>query len=237
MLSHAGLLFSADRSGQSSSALTQPVVPVQVAYTPSLSCPPPPYISAPIETSASLQHSADISLSTAASSSRAGSEYSPSPVVTPLSASPSSNVLVAHSALAANHKSPPAWSKEQQEEFDRDLCNVLVSRNWAWSSVHDPVFRDFLKKYIPGCHIPSPEHLSGAVLNKHAAEVEEMMKQTLRGKFATGQCDGWKDVTRASLVASLVTVEGKVCISPAVILLPNSLIYTAISCAHSQRIR
>ena len=32
----------------------------------------------------------------------------------------------------------------EQAEFDRDLCKVLVSRNWAWSSVNDPVFRDFV---------------------------------------------------------------------------------------------
>jgi hypothetical protein len=36
------------------------------------------------------------------------------------------------------------------------------------------------------------------------------MRKRMDGKLATGQCDGWKNVARASVVATMVTAEGEV---------------------------
>lgn len=103
-----------------------------------------------------------------------------------------------------------SWTREQIAKFQAELCEVFVSRGWAWSSVQDSIFSGFLSTWIPGCPIPSAEQLSGPILDHAAAQVESSMKSELTGKYATGQCDGWKNVTKASLVASLVTVEGQV---------------------------
>jgi hypothetical protein len=36
------------------------------------------------------------------------------------------------------------------------------------------------------------------------------MKDRLNGKLATGQCDGWKNNAKASVVAMMVTVNNEV---------------------------
>ncbi|KAF9508693.1 hypothetical protein BS47DRAFT_1302521 [Hydnum rufescens UP504] len=32
----------------------------------------------------------------------------------------------------------------------------------------------------------------------------------MKGKYATGQCDGWKDISKNHLIAFLVTAKGKI---------------------------
>ncbi|KIK76711.1 hypothetical protein PAXRUDRAFT_76299, partial [Paxillus rubicundulus Ve08.2h10] len=55
--------------------------------------------------------------------------------------------------------------------------------------------------------MPGRKQLSGRILDEEADKVVEEMKQVLKGKFATGQSDGWKNITKTSLVASLINVE------------------------------
>ncbi|KAJ7710712.1 hypothetical protein B0H17DRAFT_914555 [Mycena rosella] len=52
--------------------------------------------------------------------------------------------------------------------------------------------------------------LSGQVLDSLAVQVETDMKSRVVGKLGTGQCDGWKSHTKASIITTLVTVERKV---------------------------
>ena len=47
--------------------------------------------------------------------------------------------------------------------------------------------------------------LSGWILDEEAAKVMDKVKAYV--KFATGQCDAWKNIAKTSLVASMINVE------------------------------
>ncbi|EJD34334.1 hypothetical protein AURDEDRAFT_19147, partial [Auricularia subglabra TFB-10046 SS5] len=49
--------------------------------------------------------------------------------------------------------------------------------------------------------------LSGSILDREAEKCVDEMKAHVGNKFATGQCDGWKDIVRASVVATMLNVE------------------------------
>ncbi|EJD34656.1 hypothetical protein AURDEDRAFT_44987, partial [Auricularia subglabra TFB-10046 SS5] len=49
--------------------------------------------------------------------------------------------------------------------------------------------------------------LSGRILDEQAAECEDTMKTHVSGKFATGQCDGWKDTCKSAIIAFMMNVE------------------------------
>ncbi|KIK79699.1 hypothetical protein PAXRUDRAFT_160608 [Paxillus rubicundulus Ve08.2h10] len=51
------------------------------------------------------------------------------------------------------------------------------------------------------------KQLSGCILDEEAGKVVEEMKQVLKENFVMGQSDGWKNITKTSLVASLINVE------------------------------
>ncbi|EJD36610.1 hypothetical protein AURDEDRAFT_21737, partial [Auricularia subglabra TFB-10046 SS5] len=47
----------------------------------------------------------------------------------------------------------------------------------------------------------------GRILDQEATACTERMKAEVGGKLATGQCDGWKDICKASIVAFMMNVE------------------------------
>lgn len=49
--------------------------------------------------------------------------------------------------------------------------------------------------------------LSGAVLDDLTKNIENEMKSKVMGKFATSQRDGWKNIAKTSLIASMINVE------------------------------
>ncbi|KAH7913714.1 ribonuclease H-like domain-containing protein [Hygrophoropsis aurantiaca] len=49
--------------------------------------------------------------------------------------------------------------------------------------------------------------MSGVLLDRQVVKVEARTKERIQGKLATGQCDGWKNIAKASLVSSMVTVD------------------------------
>ncbi|KDQ07177.1 hypothetical protein BOTBODRAFT_120426, partial [Botryobasidium botryosum FD-172 SS1] len=50
----------------------------------------------------------------------------------------------------------------------------------------------------------------GPVLKEEVHKVEESVQHHVKGKLATGQSDGWKDVSKTSLVGFMITVTKKV---------------------------
>ncbi|KAF7331976.1 HAT family dimerization protein [Mycena kentingensis (nom. inval.)] len=101
------------------------------------------------------------------------------------------------------------WEREQQEQFARDVCRLLVSCNWSWNCVSNPEFLLFFSKYVPEAKIPDRDVLSGRILDTLTREVEAGMKEKVRGKWATGQCDGWKSIAKDNIITTSSTVEGK----------------------------
>ncbi|KAG6907622.1 hypothetical protein DXG01_008158 [Tephrocybe rancida] len=102
---------------------------------------------------------------------------------------------------------PIAWNSGLQEEFNTDLCRMLVSTKSAWNLVHNVELRLFFNKWIPGSVVPDLRTLSGPVLDKEAARVEDKLKQKLQGKKATLQTDGWKNKAKQSIVATMASVD------------------------------
>lgn len=103
------------------------------------------------------------------------------------------------------------WTTEVQREFDEDFCKMLVSTASAWNFAANPQVHKFHEKWIgPNCVIPDRRTLSGPVLDRLVGRVEEKMKEKLNGKLAMGQCDGWKNVAKQSIIASMFTIASEV---------------------------
>ncbi|CAL1715250.1 unnamed protein product [Somion occarium] len=60
-----------------------------------------------------------------------------------------------------------------QKEFNADVCEVFIANGWAWNGAANPVWMNFIQKWIPSAERPSPYTLSGPVLNGKVAEIEE----------------------------------------------------------------
>lgn len=107
--------------------------------------------------------------------------------------------------------SPPSeWTAAAQHEFNEDFGRLLIATGSSWNFANNPQTRWFFGKYMPWAKVPDRQTLAGPVLNRLAEEVEDKMKVQLKGKLATGQCDGWKNCAKQSIVASMVTVDGEV---------------------------
>lgn len=92
----------------------------------------------------------------------------------------------------------------------QDMCLLLVACNISWWAVEHPYWRYFFQKWNPGCTIPGRQQMSGAILDREAARVVKKMEEKVQGRFGTGQCDGWKNIAKTSLVAFMVNVEYQV---------------------------
>jgi hypothetical protein len=68
----------------------------------------------------------------------------------------------------------------------------------------------FVQKWIPGAIVPDRRTLSGPILDREAAKVEDRLKQKLQGRLATFTTDGWKNKAKQSIVASMVSVASEV---------------------------
>jgi hypothetical protein len=102
---------------------------------------------------------------------------------------------------------------DAQREFNEDFCKMLVATGSAWNFANNPEVRHFFGKWTPGVIVPDRRTLSGPVLDGLVTKVENVMKVNWNGKLAMGQCDGWKNTAKQSVVASVVTVASQVCFS------------------------
>ena len=103
--------------------------------------------------------------------------------------------------------SGPQWSTSLQENFDDDILKLFVSCGFSWNSASNPQMRLFVEKWIPGANLPDRRALSGRILDREVAKVEARTRERIKGNIATGQCDGWKNVAKTSVVTSMITVE------------------------------
>ena len=99
------------------------------------------------------------------------------------------------------------WSDELQEQFRSELCMLLVATNTAWWAVDHPYVRWWFSRWVTGSLVPSRNLSLGAVLDDLTKNIENEMKSKVMGKFATSQRDGWKNIAKTSLIASMINVE------------------------------
>jgi hypothetical protein len=111
------------------------------------------------------------------------------------------------------------WAAGRQKEFNEDLLKLFVSCGFAWNVASNPQLGLFIEKYIPGAQVPDCRVLAGWILDGEVAKVKARMKERMKGKIATGQCNGWKNVAKTSVVTSRITVEHKVKLMPHYVIL------------------
>ncbi|KAI0366485.1 hypothetical protein BV20DRAFT_1095359, partial [Pilatotrama ljubarskyi] len=100
-----------------------------------------------------------------------------------------------------------AFPPRLKDEFQTDFCKLLLSGNCAFRLAEAPYWRYFFTKWIPGSELPSRQAVSGRILDAEADRVVEGMKIHLQGRYGTGQSDGWKSISKASIIASMVNAE------------------------------
>ena len=100
---------------------------------------------------------------------------------------------------------------ELQNKFSADLCHLLIELNTVWAAADRRGLQRFIHKWV-GSEVVVQDRriLSGRVLDKEVQKVEEVIRQKVQGKFATGECDGWKNVAKSNVVTSVMTVDGVV---------------------------
>lgn len=97
------------------------------------------------------------------------------------------------------------WSSDLRRDFTEDWTRVLLSMNAAFNTVEDPQLRKFMHKWIPGAPNLSRHQVSGPVLDRLSQAVIRETTASLKGRLVTGQCDGWKNKAKTSVVASMIT--------------------------------
>ena len=107
-------------------------------------------------------------------------------------------------------KPPVSWTTATQSEFSEDFCKLLIAIRAPWNSANNPQMRLFAQKWIPGAVVPDRRTLSGPILDREAAKVEDQLKTKLHGRLATFTTDGWKNKAKQSIVSSMVSVASEV---------------------------
>lgn len=68
----------------------------------------------------------------------------------------------------------------------------------------------FFAKWVPGSVLPGCDVLSGRILDEEVAKADAQTKDEVQNHHATGQSDGWKNITKKSLIANMMNVEYQV---------------------------
>ncbi|QRW17960.1 hAT family dimerization protein [Rhizoctonia solani] len=100
-------------------------------------------------------------------------------------------------------------SKEQQDEFNFDLCKLWIANGFAWHAINAPETYKFFQKWLPGATLPDCHKLSGPILWTQLEAANTSMHNAISGRLATGMSDGWKNVRCNALIASMLSVDYK----------------------------
>ncbi|KAG8879540.1 hypothetical protein FRC20_000112 [Serendipita sp. 405] len=103
----------------------------------------------------------------------------------------------------------PKWDEQQQDVFNKNLCRLFIASGFSWNTLSNPEFKRFARIHLGDPPLPSRQTLAGRVLRDLVNEVEGNVQKEISGQMGTGQCDGWKNITRTAVVASIVTVRGR----------------------------
>ncbi|CAE6454793.1 unnamed protein product [Rhizoctonia solani] len=111
-----------------------------------------------------------------------------------------------HPALAIIYN---LLSKQQQDKFNSDLCKLWIANGFAWHAINAPETYNFFQKWLPGATLPDRHKLSGPILRTQLEAANASMHNAISGRLATGMSDGWKNVRRNALIASILSVDYK----------------------------
>jgi hypothetical protein len=99
------------------------------------------------------------------------------------------------------------WTDTLTKAFQTDLCKLFVDRNYAFNGIDGYQWQAFSAKWMNNAPLPSRHSLSGNILKGIVKKVDGEMKDAVKNKMGMGQCDGWKNVARDSVIATMVTVD------------------------------
>ncbi|KAE9393304.1 hypothetical protein BT96DRAFT_959093 [Gymnopus androsaceus JB14] len=92
-------------------------------------------------------------------------------------------------------------------EFHANLCWLMVSGIVSWRVAENLYWRYFFLKWVPGSVLPGRDVLLGHILNEEVEKANDATKDEVRGWYGTGQCDGWKNIAKKSLISGMLNVE------------------------------
>ena len=95
-------------------------------------------------------------------------------------------------------------------EIDQQFLRAFISAGWSYNSVTDPEVKKLFAMMNSHYKVPNRNKLSGPLLDREFECTQKRITERQRGHYATGQCDGWKDLSKNSLLAFLVTANGEV---------------------------
>ncbi|TFY64461.1 hypothetical protein EVG20_g5940 [Dentipellis fragilis] len=106
---------------------------------------------------------------------------------------------------------PPAagqpWSQSVQANFASDLCRLFLVSDMDLRAANKPFVRHFFATYIGQADFPGWEELSGRILDEEVKKVTDKMKQEVRGRYATGQCEEWRNSGNGLVLAAMLNAE------------------------------
>ncbi|KAF5353605.1 hypothetical protein D9758_013785 [Tetrapyrgos nigripes] len=126
----------------------------------------------------------------------------------------SGHVGVTASCQYFTHKAKYKTNKFHHKSF----CKYCVLRvvavkvdkeNCAFSDGRIRKVRDVPVIETESAVLPGRDVLSGCILNEEVGKAEAETRVEVNGHFGTGQSDGWKNVTKNSLITAMVNVEYK----------------------------
>jgi hypothetical protein len=108
---------------------------------------------------------------------------------------------------------PTHLSKEQQKLVESDLCKMWEANGFPWQAINQLQTRIFFRNWFATAKLPDRHKLSGLILQNEVRSTNASMSTAIKGRVATGMSDGWKNIKRDSLIASMLSVDYKVCIN------------------------
>lgn len=67
-----------------------------------------------------------------------------------------------------------------------------------------------MQKWVGGVTVQDRRIMSGRILDGEVQKAEQHIIDKVKGKVATGQCDGWDNVAKTHIITSMMTVEHEV---------------------------
>lgn len=98
----------------------------------------------------------------------------------------------------------------ETHEFHNDILNLFVVNNFPLLAISSPETEYFFSKWMPGAILPTCQALGGPILKKAVKKCEERTIASVKDKLAIGMSDGWKNIRKKSLLASMINVDYKV---------------------------
>jgi hypothetical protein len=124
--------------------------------------------------------------------------------------SPLKRAKTNHNVLMDGSFRTQAQSASLQREFGEDMCKLFVACGFLWNSANNPEMHKFVSRWMPGMVVPDRRLLSGRILKGETKKQRDEVISKVRGKIATGQCDGWENIAKTHIVTSMMTVENEV---------------------------